>query len=86
MRNRVIPRDRPISKGWTRNTVTQAPDQTCELDRTPAQAGDASSCTWTTVVEVPEVPRLERTMLSKDATVVELEAVVAQVQLRPGVP
>jgi hypothetical protein len=34
MRNSVTPRDRPISKGWTRNTVTQAPDHTCELDRT----------------------------------------------------
>ena len=40
----------------------------------------------TTVAEVPEVPRLERTMLSKDATVVELEAMVAQVQLRASVP
>jgi hypothetical protein len=39
-----------------------------------------------TVGEVPEVPRLERTMLSKDATVVELEAMVSQMQLRPGVP
>ena len=36
----------------------------------------------TTLAEVPEVPRLERTMLSKDATVVELEAMVSQVQLR----
>jgi hypothetical protein len=40
----------------------------------------------TTVAEVPEVTRLERTMLSKDATVVELEAMVAQVQLRASVP
>ena len=40
----------------------------------------------TTVAEVPEVPRLERTMLSKDATVVELEAMVAQVQLRASMP
>jgi hypothetical protein len=39
-----------------------------------------------TVGEVPEVPRLERTMLSKDATVVELEAMMSQVQLRPRVP
>jgi hypothetical protein len=40
----------------------------------------------TTVGEVPEVPRIERTMLSKDATLVELEAMVAQVQLRASVP
>ena len=40
----------------------------------------------TALAEVPEVPRLERTMLSKDATVVELEAMVAQVQLRAGMP
>jgi hypothetical protein len=40
----------------------------------------------TTVAEVPEVTRFERTMLSADATVVELEAVVAQVQLRASVP
>jgi hypothetical protein len=39
-----------------------------------------------TVGEVPEVPRLERTMLSKDATVVELEAMMSQVQLRPRCP
>jgi hypothetical protein len=36
------------------------------------------------VAEVPEVTRLERMMLSKDATVVELEAMVSQVQLRAG--
>jgi hypothetical protein len=40
----------------------------------------------TTLAEVPEMTRLERTMLSKDATVVELEAMVAQVQLRASVP
>jgi hypothetical protein len=40
----------------------------------------------TTVVEVPEVPRHERAMLSEDATVVELEARVSHVQLRPSVP
>ena len=40
----------------------------------------------TTVAEVPEVPRLERAMLSKDATVVELETMVSQVQLPPSVP
>jgi hypothetical protein len=38
------------------------------------------------VVEVPEVPRLERPRLSNEATVVELEALVSQVQLRPDVP
>jgi hypothetical protein len=32
-----------------------------------------------------EVPRLERRTLSKDATVVELEAMLSQVQLRPRV-
>jgi hypothetical protein len=36
----------------------------------------------TTVAEVPQVTRLERTMPSEDATVVELEAMVSQVQLR----
>jgi hypothetical protein len=36
----------------------------------------------TTVGEVPEVPRLERTMLSKDATL--MEAMLSQVQLRSG--
>jgi hypothetical protein len=40
----------------------------------------------TTVAEMTEMPRLERTMLSKDATVVELEPGVSQVQFRPGVP
>ena len=40
----------------------------------------------TMVVEVPEVPRLERPRLSNEATVVELEALVSQVQLRPDVP
>ena len=40
----------------------------------------------TTVAEVPEVPRLERTILSKEAPVVELEAMVAQVQLRASMP
>ena len=40
----------------------------------------------TTAVEVSEVPRLEPTMLSKHATVVELEAMVSQVQLRPSLP
>jgi hypothetical protein len=40
----------------------------------------------TTVAEVPEVPRLEKPRLSKGATVVELEAVVSQVQLRRSVP
>ena len=40
----------------------------------------------TALAEVPEVTRLERTMLSKGATVVELEAMVAQVQLRASVP
>ena len=40
----------------------------------------------TTVVEAPEVPRHERAMLSEDATVVELEARVSHVQLRPSVP
>ena len=40
----------------------------------------------TTVAEVPEVARLERTMLSKDATVVDLEAMLSQVQLRAGMP
>jgi hypothetical protein len=35
---------------------------------------------------VSEVQRLERTMLSKGATVVELEAMVSQVQLRAGMP
>jgi hypothetical protein len=34
---------------------------------------------------MPEVTRLERTMLSKDATVVGLEAMLSQVQLRPSV-
>jgi hypothetical protein len=37
------------------------------------------------VAEVPEVPRLEGTMLSNEATVVELEAMLSQVQLRHGV-
>jgi hypothetical protein len=36
----------------------------------------------TTLAEVPEVPRLERTVHSKDTTVVELEAMVSQVQVR----
>jgi hypothetical protein len=40
----------------------------------------------TTVAEVPEVPRLERTMLSEDATAVELGTVMSQMQFRPGVP
>jgi hypothetical protein len=40
----------------------------------------------TTVAEVAEVPRLERARLSKDATVVELEAMVSKVQLRPSIP
>jgi hypothetical protein len=40
----------------------------------------------TRVAEVPEVTRLERTMLSKDATVVDLEAMLSQVQLRAGTP
>jgi hypothetical protein len=40
----------------------------------------------TTVAEVPDVPRLERTMLSKDATMVELESLVSQVQLRASMP
>jgi hypothetical protein len=39
-----------------------------------------------TVVEPPEMPRLERPRSSNEAIVVELEAVVAQVQLRHGVP
>ena len=39
----------------------------------------------TALAEVPEVPRLERTMLSKHATMVELEAMVSQVELRPRV-
>jgi hypothetical protein len=40
----------------------------------------------TTVVEVPEGPRLKRPRLSKEAAVVELEAMVSQVQLRASVP
>jgi hypothetical protein len=40
----------------------------------------------TTVVEVPEVTRLERPRLSKEATVVELEAMVSRVQLRASGP
>jgi hypothetical protein len=40
----------------------------------------------TALAEVPEVTRLERPRLSKEATVVELEPVVSQVHLRPSVP
>ena len=40
----------------------------------------------TTVAEVLEVPRIERPMLSKEATVLELEALLAQVQVRASVP
>jgi hypothetical protein len=40
----------------------------------------------TSVAQVPEVPRLERPRLSNEATVMELEARVSQVQLRHGVP
>jgi hypothetical protein len=40
----------------------------------------------TALAEVPEVPRLERTILSKEAPVVELEAIMAQVQLRASMP
>jgi hypothetical protein len=40
----------------------------------------------TTAAEVPEGPRLERPRLFKEATVVELEAMVSQVQFRPSVP
>jgi hypothetical protein len=40
----------------------------------------------TGVIEVPELPRLEGTGLSQEATVVELRAMVSQVQLRAGVP
>jgi hypothetical protein len=40
----------------------------------------------TTVAEMPEVPRLERTILSKEAPVVELEAIVSQLQLRASMP
>jgi hypothetical protein len=40
----------------------------------------------TTVAEVPEVPRLEGPRLSQEAPVVELEAMVSQVQLRASVP
>jgi hypothetical protein len=40
----------------------------------------------TSVAEVPEVPRLERPRLSNEATVVEFEARVVQVQLRASVP
>jgi hypothetical protein len=40
----------------------------------------------TTVVEVPEVTRLERPRRSKEATVVELEAMVSRVQLRASGP
>jgi hypothetical protein len=40
----------------------------------------------TTVVEVPEVTRLERPRLPKGATMVELESLVSQVQLRGSVP
>jgi hypothetical protein len=40
----------------------------------------------TTLAEVPEVPRLERTILSKEAPVVELEAIVSQLQLRASMP
>jgi hypothetical protein len=40
----------------------------------------------TTVAEVPEVTRLERTMFSEDATVVELEGMLSQVQPRAGMP
>jgi hypothetical protein len=38
------------------------------------------------VVEVSEVPGLERPRLPDEAAVVELEAVVAQVQLRASMP
>jgi hypothetical protein len=40
----------------------------------------------TTVAELADVPRLERPRLSKNPPVVELEAMVAQVQLRASVP
>jgi hypothetical protein len=40
----------------------------------------------TTVVEVPEVPRLERPSLPKAATVVELETILSKVQFRGSVP
>jgi hypothetical protein len=39
-----------------------------------------------TVAKVPEVPRLERPRLPNEATVVELDAMVSQVQLRHSVP
>jgi hypothetical protein len=39
----------------------------------------------TTVAEVPEVTRLERPRLPNEAAVVELEAMMSQVQLRPRV-
>jgi hypothetical protein len=48
---------------------------------------DMSELGWkTTVAEVPEVPWLERPRLPNEPTVVELESVVSQVQLRPSVP
>jgi hypothetical protein len=40
----------------------------------------------TTVVEVPEVTQLERPSLPKGATMVELESLVSQVQLRASMP
>jgi len=40
----------------------------------------------TTMAEVPEEPRLERPRLPNEATVVELQPVVSQVQLRHRVP
>ena len=40
----------------------------------------------TTVVEVPEVTQLERPSLPKGATMVELESLVSQIQLRGSVP
>lgn len=39
-----------------------------------------------TMAEVPEMPRLERPRPSKEATVVELAAMVSQVELRASVP
>jgi hypothetical protein len=59
-----------------------------ELEHQPALAEvpEVSRLEPWEMSEVPEVPRLERTILSKDATVVELEPVMSQVQLRRGVP
>jgi hypothetical protein len=62
-----------------------APAEVTEVSRLEVWDMSELECE-TTVAEVTEVPRLERPRLSNEATVVELEPRVSQVQLRPGVP